>query len=47
MNYRGIGSGIKRAKKEHPNIEFINDRERELFISILNRVTSHELCGSL
>lgn len=37
MNYRGIGSGIKRALKEHPNIDFINDRERELFISILKR----------
>lgn len=37
MNYRGIGSGIKRAMKEHPHIEFINDRERELFISILKR----------
>lgn len=37
MNYRGIGSGIKRAIKEHPDIEFVDDKERELFISILKR----------
>lgn len=37
MNYRGIGSGIKRAIKEHPEIEFVDDKERELFISILKR----------
>jgi len=37
MNYRGIGSGIRRAMKEYPKIEFINDRDRELFSSILIR----------
>lgn len=35
--YEGVGTGIRRALKEHPNIEFINDKERELFISILKR----------
>ncbi len=37
MNYRGIGSGVKRALKAHPETDFINDKERELFISILKR----------
>lgn len=35
--YEGVGTGIRRALKEHPSIEFINDKERELFISILKR----------
>jgi len=32
MYYRGFGSGIKRALKEQPNIEFINDIDGEQFI---------------
>jgi len=32
MLYRGLGSGVKRAIKEQPNIEFINDIEGEQFI---------------
>jgi hypothetical protein len=32
MIYRGFGSGITRALKEQPNIEFINDIEGEQFI---------------
>ncbi|MFV0345333.1 MAG: ATP-binding protein [Bacteroidales bacterium] len=40
MNYRGIGSGIRRAIKEHPNTEFTNDKERELFITTLYREES-------
>ena len=32
MPYRGFGSGIKRALKEQPNTEFINDIEGEQFI---------------
>jgi len=32
MNYRGIGSGIRRALKNQPNIEFINQVEGEQFI---------------
>ncbi|WP_262503451.1 hypothetical protein [Proteiniphilum saccharofermentans] len=37
MKYRGLGSGIRRALKEHPNTELINDTEGEQFISILHR----------
>ena len=37
MNYRVIGSGIKRAIKEQPNLELINDTNRELFVSLIKR----------
>ncbi len=37
MKYRGIGSGISRAIKEQPNIEIINDIEREEFKVIIRR----------
>lgn len=32
MPYRGLGSGIKRAMKEEPEVELINDVEGEQFI---------------
>jgi ATP-dependent DNA helicase RecG len=35
--YRGIGSGIKRAMKLYPNIEFIDDRDGNQFTVILHR----------
>ena len=38
MNYRGFGSGITRALKNQPNIEFINDVEGEQFIVKIPRV---------
>ena len=31
LPYRGIGSGILRALKAWPNMEFVNDREAEQF----------------
>jgi len=37
MKYRGIGSGVIRALKEHPETELINDSEGEQFISVLKR----------
>lgn len=37
MKYRGIGSGIRRAIKEQPNIELINDIEGEMFKVIIPR----------
>lgn len=37
MKYRGIGSGIRRALKEQPNIDFINDVEGEQFKVIIPR----------
>jgi predicted HTH transcriptional regulator len=37
MKYRGLGSGVRRALKAHPNTELINDTERELFIAVLYR----------
>lgn len=37
MPFSGLGSGIKRALKEQPNIEFINDVEGELFKVIIPR----------
>jgi predicted HTH transcriptional regulator len=38
MRYRGLGSGIRRALKEHPATDLINDTDRELFVSVLHRV---------
>jgi len=37
MKYRGLGTGIIRALKEQPNIEFINDREGDQFIVRISR----------
>ncbi|MBF0226148.1 MAG: putative DNA binding domain-containing protein [Desulfobacterales bacterium] len=37
MKYRGLGSGVKRAVKEQPNIKLINDVEGEQFIAIIPR----------
>jgi len=37
MKYRGIGSGIRRAIKEFPHTELINDTEREFFVAKLWR----------
>ena len=41
MKYRGIGSGILRAMKVQPNIEIINDKERELFRVVIPRVNDN------
>ena len=38
MPYRGLGSGIIRALREEPNLEFVNDSERMQFVSVINRV---------
>ncbi len=35
--YEGVGTGIRRALENYSEIEFINDTERELFISIIKR----------
>jgi predicted HTH transcriptional regulator len=37
MPYRGLGSGVKRAVKEQPNIIFINDVDGEQFTVIIPR----------
>ena len=37
LPYRGLGSGIRRALKAHPNTEFINDCENQEFKVILLR----------
>jgi ATP-dependent DNA helicase RecG len=37
LPYRGLGTGIQRAIKEQPNIEFINDVDGEQFIVIIPR----------
>ncbi len=37
MKYRGIGSGIRRALKEHPETKLTNDVERERFTVVLRR----------
>lgn len=37
LPYRGLGSGIKRAFENQPNIKFVNDIEGEQFIVIIPR----------
>jgi len=37
LPYRGIGSGILRALKKYPDIDFIDDRESSQFKCIINR----------
>jgi ATP-dependent DNA helicase RecG len=37
MQYRGIGSGIQRALRAWPNIEFLDDRESNIFKVIIRR----------
>jgi ATP-dependent DNA helicase RecG len=32
LPYKGLGTGIQRAIKEQPDIQFINDEEGEQFI---------------
>lgn len=40
LPYRGIGTGIRRALKNYPDIEFVNDTEGELFTAIIRRPMS-------
>ena len=40
LPYRGFGSGILRALENHPDIDFIDDRDGNLFKCIINRVRS-------
>ncbi|MGV8135491.1 MAG: RNA-binding domain-containing protein [Mangrovibacterium sp.] len=37
LPYRGIGTGIRRALKNYPDIDFINDTEGEMFVAIIKR----------
>jgi len=37
LPYRGIGTGIRRALKQYPDIDFINDNEGETFVAIIRR----------
>ena len=37
LPYRGLGSGIKRALEDWPQIEFSDDREGNLFIATVHR----------
>lgn len=37
MKYRGLGSGIRRAIKEEPNLELIDDKDGDRFIAIIRR----------
>jgi len=38
LSYRGFGSGILRALEKYPSIDFIDDREGNLFTCIIRRV---------
>ena len=39
LPYRGLGSGIRRALKEYPNIEFSDDKDGNQFIATIHRRT--------
>lgn len=41
LPYRGLGSGIRRALEDWPDIEFVDDREGCFFIAIIHRVKVH------
>ena len=48
LPYRGLGSGIKRALEDWPGIEFKDDHEGNLFVSVVPRLgTKGGLKGSL
>lgn len=38
LPYHGLGSGISRALKNWPDIEFLNDRKKDSFTAIIRRV---------
>ena len=37
LPFRGVGSGIPRALENSPDLELVNDTDRELFISVIKR----------
>ena len=39
LPYRGIGSGIRRALKAYPHIDFIDDRFQNQFKVVIHRST--------
>ena len=43
LNYSGRGSGIKRVLRTNPNVEFINDIEKEEFRCTIPRLAKHIL----
>jgi hypothetical protein len=43
LPYRGLGSGIKRALKDWPDIDFTDDRDRCLFIATVKRKPMDQL----
>jgi hypothetical protein len=44
LPYRGLGSGIKRALEDWPDIDFADDRDANLFTATVHR---KELIGSV
>jgi ATP-dependent DNA helicase RecG len=40
LPYRGLGIGVRRALEEWPRIKFIDDRDRCLFTSIVERINA-------
>jgi ATP-dependent DNA helicase RecG len=40
LPYRGLGTGILRALKEHPAIDFVDDRDGNLFRAVIKRPPS-------
>ena len=37
MKYRGLGSGIRRALKEEPSLQLIDDKDGERFSVVIQR----------
>lgn len=40
LPYIGVGSGIPRALASYPEIDFVNDTDKELFVAIIHRALS-------
>jgi ATP-dependent DNA helicase RecG len=49
LPYRGLGTGILRALREYPNIDFIDDKEGNLFRAVIrrNQQTGFHQAGSV
>ena len=46
LPYRGLGSGIKRALGDWPDIDFTDDREGNLFVATVHRKTSGDFADT-
>lgn len=46
LPYRGLGTGVRRALQDWPQIQFIDDRNGCLFTSVVDRIKMHDIIDS-